>query len=83
MEHDPKIDKVYYDAVKRGKKTFEIRFNDREYQKGDTVTLTAMTRLGTEWIGAPQLKATIGYVTGFKQQEGYVVFSLLAVTLAS
>ena len=38
MHHELKIEDAYYEAVIEGIKTFEIRFNDRGYQKGDTVS---------------------------------------------
>lgn len=37
--HDLKTWPVYYDAVARGEKTFEVRKDDRGFQKGDTVRL--------------------------------------------
>lgn len=37
--HDLKIDKRYFDAIKSGEKTFELRFNDRNYQAGDVLHL--------------------------------------------
>ncbi len=37
--HDLKTWPVYFDAVKRGEKTFEVRRDDRGFQKGDTVRL--------------------------------------------
>jgi hypothetical protein len=37
--HDLKTAPVYFDAVERGEKTFEIRRDDRGFQKGDTVRL--------------------------------------------
>lgn len=37
MRHEIKIRKSYADAVLEGTKTFEVRKNDRGYQKGDIV----------------------------------------------
>lgn len=37
--HKIKCEKKYYQAIERGKKKFELRLNDRNYQVGDTVTL--------------------------------------------
>ena len=37
--HDLKTWPVYFDAVKRGEKTFEVRRDDRGFQKGDKLRL--------------------------------------------
>lgn len=37
MQHNIKIAKCFADVVYSGEKTFEVRKNDRGYQKGDTV----------------------------------------------
>lgn len=37
MTHKLKLQKEYADAVWQGEKTFEIRYNDRGYQKGDYI----------------------------------------------
>ena len=37
MTHKIKIEKPYADAVLSGDKTFEIRYDDRGYQKGDII----------------------------------------------
>ena len=38
MHHILKIKEAYYDAKLEGSKMFEIRHNDRGFQKGDTVS---------------------------------------------
>jgi hypothetical protein len=38
-EHTLKCWPVYFDAIKRGEKTFEIRKDDRGFQKGDVLVL--------------------------------------------
>lgn len=76
MHHDLKIDLPYYMAVIRGEKTFEIRNNDRGYQKGDTVTLTPHTSQGMIKSRLPPINATITYVSGFNQKENWVVFGI-------
>lgn len=37
MKHELKIEQHYLDQLLSGEKTFEIRLNDRSYQKGDTL----------------------------------------------
>lgn len=37
MVHEIKIEEQFADAVLSGEKTFEIRYNDRGYNKGDVV----------------------------------------------
>jgi len=39
VKHELKIWPQYYEAVANGSKTFELRKNDREFQKGDEVVL--------------------------------------------
>ncbi|WP_337090011.1 DUF3850 domain-containing protein [Leuconostoc pseudomesenteroides] len=38
--HELKLDTEYFDDVKSGLKTFEIRKNDRDYQVGDLISLS-------------------------------------------
>ena len=70
MHHKLKIDEVYLKAKLAGDKLFEIRVNDRGYQKGDTVSYWEYP------VPGPAIKHTyeITYVTGYAQQGEYVVF---------
>lgn len=38
--HELKLNTAYYDDVKTGLKTFEIRKNDRDFKVGDVLSLT-------------------------------------------
>ena len=79
--HELKILKSYFDAVASGYKTFEVRKDDRGFQKGDSVILREYDPKkspGFMYSGRV-ITATIGYVTAYEQQKGYVVFSLLNV----
>lgn len=77
MRHELKIQPNFFQAIADGKKTFEIRLDDRGYQEGDEVMLREMD---TQYTGR-EIVAIIGYVTAFKQAGGYVVFSLLNAVL--
>ncbi|UFS61261.1 DUF3850 domain-containing protein [Subtercola endophyticus] len=39
MVHELKLDREWFPAVAEGRKTVEIRFNDRDYQVGDVLLL--------------------------------------------
>lgn len=91
-EHKLKTWPAYFDAVKRGDKAFEVRRDDRGFQKGDIVVLqrTREDRLTeVDWrfatsSGEPEarheIRKRIGYVlTGgqFGIEPGYVVLQLV------
>lgn len=86
MNHDLKILPQYFQAVAEGRKTFEIRKDDRGFQAGDTVRLYEVAGAGFQKGVKPtgrECTAKIGYVTGYEQQPGHVVFSLLGVSVVS
>ena len=61
IRHIIKCWSPYFDDVVAGKKKFEARLNDRNYQEGDSIVMRhydpqAKVYSGREWIG------TIGYV---------------------
>lgn len=75
--HMLKILPIYYDLVREGRKTFEVRKNDRGFQNADRVTLQ-------EWENdvytGRELSFSIGYVLDmgkFNPGSDLVVFSLL------
>ncbi len=72
MHHILKIKEAYYQAKVMGLKLFEIRYNDRGFQKGDTVSYK-VERSASYWTD-PQGLYEITYVTGFGQQDNWVVF---------
>lgn len=76
--HKIKIRPDYFDAILSGQKTFEVRYNDREYKTGDTVALmefNAMTNVYTGRI----IYRRIGFLTTYGLDLGYCAFSLLPV----
>lgn len=86
-EHILKTIGTCWDAVKAREKTFEVRRNDRFFQKGDTVVLRKMDETGRYYEQGPDggkfstcdLKFTIGWVLQggqFGIEPGYVVFQL-------
>lgn len=75
--HELKIKSTYFDSVECGDKKFEIRKDDRGFQKGDIVRLKELKDGSTTEFTGNSLLFTIGYVTAYEQKDGYVVFSLL------
>lgn len=87
MVHELKIWPQYYQAVYEGTKTFEVRVNDRGFQKGDFVRLREFNPhkpqeykngQAIEWNGytdSPYLEFKIGYVLPIDEER--VVFSLI------
>lgn len=74
INHELKIDPLYFEAVLSGSKTFEIRKNDRNFQTGDTVLLR---EYGEYYYTGRKYIAEIGYISSYEQKQGYIVFSLL------
>lgn len=81
-EHQLKCWDVYYDAIERGEKTFEVRRDDRGFQKGDILILRRWDR---ERVGfstpreAYTLRRKVKYIlTGgqFGIEPGFVVMAL-------
>lgn len=62
--HRLKIDKQYFRSIKNETKTFEIRYNDRDYKVGDYIIFPG------NWI------YEITYITNYNQKTNYVVMSI-------
>ena len=79
--HVIKIQEDFADAVLSGEKTFEVRENDRGYQKGDIVQFKVVERGGLtlEKYGHKLTgkRYRITYVlNGWGIKDGYVAFSI-------
>lgn len=78
--HELKILPKYFDAVRNGSKTFEIRKNDRNFKVGDYLAL--MEWSGEEYTGRSMLvKVTyiLDLVVITDCADGYVVMSIKRV----
>ena len=42
MHHELKIKDCYYQAIMEKRKTCELRYNDRDYQTGDTISFIVL-----------------------------------------
>ncbi len=76
--HTLKIRPEYFEAILDGTKRFEIRKNDRGYQKGDIVYLEEIEQIGEAFRHTGRVcKGMVGYVTNFMQKEDVVVFTFI------
>lgn len=78
MIHDLKIQSKFYEKVLSGEKTFEIRFNDRNYSVGDILILNEI--LDQKYTGN---KVTVKVVYMLNHEDfpqgipvGYVVMGI-------
>ena len=73
--HYIKILPEYYDAIDSGKKTFEVRYNDRNYQVNDILHLQ-------EWIdggySGREMAVEVTYLLDNPNycKEGYVIMAI-------
>lgn len=78
MNHQIKIREEYADAVLSGEKSFEVRENDRNYQKGDTVQFQVVDNLSFPTIHPLNYRRfLITYVlSGWGLKDNWVAFSI-------
>ncbi|KAF6602368.1 DUF3850 domain-containing protein, partial [Bacillus sp. EKM417B] len=72
VRHHLKILPEYFKALKDGRKTFEIRHDDRGFKEGDTLSLN-------EWqdgYTGRSIEVEVTYVTDFEQKSGNVVLGI-------
>jgi len=87
--HDVKTDSPVFQAMLAGKKNFEVRFNDRNYQVGDTITSQETQHTGVEMKnGAPliytgnEMELVVEYVLEgpiYGILPGWVVMDVLII----
>jgi hypothetical protein len=92
-EHTLKTLGTAWDAIKSGEKRFEVRRNDRFFQRGDIVVLRKLHEDGRHYAtdysaeskyAALDLKFKIGWMLQggqFGIEPGYIVFQLETTTL--
>ena len=79
--HELKIAKDYADSVWAGDKNFEVRLNDRGFQKGDVIRFMPLSRSGASIDTRHPLydkRYEITYVLGsfYGLAQGYVAFCI-------
>lgn len=92
-EHELKTDPKVFDAVAKGLKKFEIRFDDRGYQVGDTLVLRKTLHTGEEMkrgspleYVSPKLYVTVTHILRgpiYGLEQGWVCMSIQPADLSS
>lgn len=77
MRHELKIEEVFADAIVGGDKNFEIRNNDRGFQKGDIIKFIPLDRLHHP-INKKLYQITY-VLSGYGLKEGFCVFGIKEV----
>lgn len=77
MIHELKTDPEFFDAILDGRKTFEVRLNDRGYQVGDVLILKEYDRAAARFSGI-SVERRVVYMTSEFQGDGYVVLGIKA-----
>ena len=74
--HNLKTWPIFFQAIKSGKKTFEVRINDRGYKVGDTLTFQEFDPDKQEYTGDVIVKG-VPYIIGEPfAKEGHVIMAL-------
>lgn len=78
MIHELKTCNEYFDEVFMGRKTFEVRENDRNFKKGDTLILKEWNPETEKYTGR-ELARSVTYVFkggAFGLGKGFVVMAI-------
>lgn len=80
QHHYLKISPEYFRAIEKNEKTFEVRYNDRNYKKSDILILQEW--LNGEYTGR-EIIAEVTYMLDDPNycKEGYVILGIKVITI--
>lgn len=77
MRHELKTWPQYFAALNAGRKTFELRFDDRSFDVGDELVLREWCPLMGNYTGREEIRFVRFVLRDFKGLEpGYVIMDL-------
>lgn len=77
--HKIKLSNEFKDAVLSGEKTFEVRYNDRGYQKGDRIVFHVEDRKNVYEPLEDKVYEITYVLSGWHIEPDYVVFGIKEV----
>lgn len=80
--HELKIWPSYYDLVRSGRMTFQVRVNDRDFAEGDRVILKCFDPSSREFLKLNPLEFRIGTIVALEVNKlgaSFEIFSLLPI----
>ena len=77
--HEIKLSREFQDAILSGEKSFEVRYNDRGYQKGDFVKFRVTDRVNVREPLDNVLFEITYVLSGWHIEQDYVVFGIKRV----
>ena len=75
VTHDLKLWPEYFEPVARYEKTFEIRYNDRDYKVDDWLRLREYCPHLARYTGR-EVMSRISYITQWEQKPDFVVMAI-------
>ena len=76
--HKLKTESRFFKAIEDGRKTFEIRLDDRQFREGDLLELLEWDCIEGVLTGGV-LWRRVTYITSWGQKKGYVVMAIAEV----
>lgn len=76
MIHELKTMPIFFEAVWSGRKTFEVRENDRDFAVGDTLRLWEYDKNRRKPYTGRFIDCDVTYTTMFMQYDGFIVMSI-------
>ena len=75
-EHELKVWPTFYGPLKRGEKPFEVRVNDRSYQRGETLYLREWDPDTKTYTGESCRKLITYTLSGWGVSPGHIAMGL-------
>jgi ASC-1-like (ASCH) protein len=76
VKHKLKIQPEYFKEVCTGKKSFEIRKNDRDFKVGDMLLLQEYLPESNSYTGRV-VERKVTYITNYAQVDDYIVMAIV------